>query len=79
MSINSHMRRLFWRTRMFLWWLSSQESTREHRSCRFDHWVGKIPWRRKWQSTPVFLLGIPMDIEALWATILKVTREWDTI
>ena len=22
---------------------------------RFDPWVGKIPWRRKWQSTPVFL------------------------
>ena len=24
---------------------------------RFDPWVGKIPWRRKWQSAPVFLLG----------------------
>jgi len=23
----------------------------------FDPWVGKIPWRRKWQPTPVFLLG----------------------
>ena len=22
---------------------------------RFDPWVRKIPWRRKWQSTPVFL------------------------
>ena len=22
---------------------------------RFDPWVGKIPWRRKWQPTPVFL------------------------
>ena len=20
-----------------------------------DPWVGKIPWRRKWQPTPVFL------------------------
>ena len=28
---------------------------------QFDPWVGKIPWRRKWQSTPVFLPGkIPM-------------------
>ena len=26
-------------------------------SPRFDPWVGKIPWRRKWQSTPVFLPG----------------------
>ena len=24
---------------------------------QFDPWVGKIPWRRKWQPTPVFLLG----------------------
>ena len=23
----------------------------------FNPWVGKIPWRRKWQSTPVFLPG----------------------
>ena len=24
---------------------------------RFDPWVGKIPWRRAWQTTPVFLPG----------------------
>ena len=23
----------------------------------FDPWSGKIPWRRKWQSTPIFLPG----------------------
>ena len=23
----------------------------------FDSWVGKIPWRREWQPTPVFLPG----------------------
>ena len=23
----------------------------------FDPWVGKIPWRRKWQPPLVFLLG----------------------
>ena len=23
----------------------------------FDPWLGKIPWRRKWQPTPVFLPG----------------------
>ena len=23
--------------------------------CGFDHCVGKIPWRRKWEPTPVFL------------------------
>ena len=21
----------------------------------FDFWVGKVPWRRAWQPTPVFL------------------------
>ena len=31
--------------------------------------VGKIPWRRKWQPTPVFLLENHMDKEAWWATI----------
>ena len=30
----------------------------------FDPWVGKIPWRRKWQSTPVLLaLKIPCTVE----------------
>ena len=24
---------------------------------RFNLWVGKIPWRRKWLPTPVFLPG----------------------
>jgi len=26
------------------------------RRSRFSPWVGKIPWRRKWLPTPVFLL-----------------------
>jgi len=27
----------------------------------FDPWVWKIPWRKKWQPTPVFFLKNPMD------------------
>ena len=27
------------------------------RKCRFDPWVRKVIWRRKWQPTPVFLPG----------------------
>ena len=27
------------------------------RRCRFSLWVGKIPWRSKWQPTQLFLLG----------------------
>ena len=23
----------------------------------FDPWVRKVPWRRKWQPTPIFLPG----------------------
>ena len=23
----------------------------------FDPWAGRVPWRRKWQPIPVFLLG----------------------
>ena len=23
--------------------------------CRFDPWIRKIPWRKAWQSTPIFL------------------------
>ena len=25
--------------------------------CGFHPWVGKIPWRRAWKPTPVFLPG----------------------
>ena len=31
-----------------------QETSRRH---GFDPWVRKIPWRRTWQPTPVFLPG----------------------
>ena len=30
---------------------------RRHKRHRFYPWVGKIPWRRKWQPTPVFFPG----------------------
>ena len=43
------------------WWLSGKESTCQCRRCRFDPWVWKIPWRRAWQLSPVFLPG-----EFLW-------------
>ena len=39
------------------WWLCGKESACQRRSCRFDPWVRKIPLRRKWQPTPVFLPG----------------------
>ena len=30
---------------------------RRCKRCEFDLWVRKIPWRRAWQPTPVFLPG----------------------
>ena len=27
----------------------------QYRRPRFNPWVGKIPWKRKWQPSPVFL------------------------
>ena len=41
-------------------WHNDKESSWQCWRCRrrgFDPWVGKIPWRRKWQLTPVFLPG----------------------
>ena len=29
----------------------------QHGRPGFSHWVGKIPWKRAWQSTPAFLPG----------------------
>ena len=37
-------------------------------------WMGKIPWRRKWQPTPVFLPGESMDRGAWWATVHGVAK-----
>ena len=36
---------------------NGQESARQCRRCGFEPLVGKILWRRKWQTTPVFLPG----------------------
>ena len=39
---------------------SGKEPTCKYRRCkrlRLDSWVGKTPWRRAWQPTPVFLPG----------------------
>ena len=56
---------------------SSKESDCQCRRCRrcgFDPWVGKIPWRRAWQPTPVFLPGEPHDRGAWQATAYGFTK-----
>ena len=50
------------------WWLSGIESAcqfRRHKRCGLSPWVGKIPWRRAWQPTPVFLPGEPHGQQSL--------------
>ena len=48
---------------------------RRHKRRRFSPWVGKIPWKRAWQSTPVFFLESLTDRGAWWATVHRVTKE----
>ena len=35
--------------------------------CRFDPWVVKIPWKRAWHPTPVFLPGESHAQKSPWA------------
>ena len=58
-------------------WLSGEESAYQGRRCRrceFDTWVRKIPWRRTWQPTPVFLPGKSHKQRSLQAHV--VTKRW---
>ena len=58
--------------------ITGKESTyqcRRHKRCGFYPLVEKMPWRRKWQPTPVFLAWKnPMDRGARWATVHRVSR-----
>ena len=41
-------------------WLSGKESACQCRRCKkhgFNPWVGKVPWKRAWQPTLIFLPG----------------------
>ena len=55
------------------WQLRGKESTCQCKRHSFDPWVSKIPSRRKWKPTPVFLprkshgQGISILAGAWWA------------
>ena len=60
-------------------WHSGKESTyqcRRHKRCRFDPWVGKITWSRKWQPTPVLLPGESLFRRAWWVIVHGVSKSW---
>ena len=44
------------------------------RRCRFDPWVRKIPWRRAWHPTPVFLHGESHGQRSLGAIVHGVAK-----
>jgi len=44
----------------------------------FDLWIRKIPWRRTWQSTPVFLPGESHGQRSLGGCSPWGCKEWDT-
>ena len=58
---------------------SGKESTCQRKRRRrhgFYPWIGKIPWRRAWQPTPVLLPGeFSLDQGAWWATVHGVANE----
>jgi len=46
---------------------------------RFDARIGKIPWRRKWQPTPIFLPGKCHEQRSLAGYSPWGRKESDTI
>ena len=59
---------------------SSKESTcqcRRHKRHRFNPWVGKIAWSRKWQPTPEFLPGNSHGQRSLAGYIVHGAAELD--
>ena len=51
---------------------------RRSKGCRLEPWVRKIPWRRKWQPTPVFLPGKSHGQRSLAGYSLWGHKESDT-
>ena len=56
-------------------WLSGKGPACQRRRLRFNPWVRKIPWRRAWQPTPVFLPGESPGRRSLVGTVHGVTKE----
>ena len=57
-------------------WCSAKEPSCQYRRRGLDPLIRKIPWKRKWQPTPVFLLEESMDRGAWQVTVHGVTKSW---
>ena len=51
---------------------------RRHKRSGFDPWGGKVPWRRAWQPTPVFLPGESREQTSLAGYSSQRRTESDT-
>ena len=58
------------------WWLSGKECSCQYRRHGFDPWSVKIPCRRKWQPTPVFLPGKPQGLRSLADYSPWIAKSW---
>jgi len=56
-------------------WLKNLPAVQE---TRVPSWVGKIPWRRAWQPTPVFLPGESHEQRSLAGYSPQGHKESDT-
>ena len=62
-------------------WHSGKESAcqrRRYKRHRLDPWTGKIPWRRAWQPSPVFLPGKSHGQRSLTGYSPQGCKESDT-
>ena len=64
----------YYRSKELAQWESICLQCRRHGGLQLDPWVGKIPWRRKWQSTTVFLSGESHAQQAWWAQVHMVAE-----
>ena len=62
----------------FTMWLRQQSICVQCRRPGFDPWDEKIPWRSKWQSTPVLLPGKSHGRRSLVGYSPWGRKEWDT-
>ena len=61
------------------WWPGRYSVCPQRGRPRFDPWVGKIPWRRKWQPTPVLLSGKSQGRRSLVGYSPRGPKELETI